>query len=51
MTLGFLKIAAMPENTGVAVDMLDLSGVENFEQVVHLYETTRSKGSCSMTMY
>ena len=37
MTLGILKIASVLENAGVAVDMLDLSGVENFEEVVHDY--------------
>ncbi len=37
MTLGILKVAAVLEQAGVEVDMLDLSGVENYEQVVHDY--------------
>ncbi|MBI3812281.1 MAG: hypothetical protein HY283_08770, partial [Nitrospirae bacterium] len=31
MTLGILKVAAVLEQTGVEVEMLDLSGVENYE--------------------
>ncbi|MBI3810434.1 MAG: B12-binding domain-containing radical SAM protein [Nitrospirae bacterium] len=34
MTLGILKVAAVLEQTGVEVEMLDLSGVENYEEVV-----------------
>lgn len=34
MTLGILKVAAVLEEAGVAVELLDLSGVENFEDVV-----------------
>lgn len=37
MTLGILKIAAVLEQAGITVDMLDLSGVENYEEVVHDY--------------
>ncbi|GKS59006.1 hypothetical protein YTPLAS18_25330 [Nitrospira sp.] len=37
MTLGILKVAAVLERAGHHVDMLDLSGVENFEDVVHDY--------------
>src|SRR5213592_3877567 len=34
MTLGVLKVAAVLEQAGLAVEMLDLSGVENYEEVV-----------------
>ena len=34
MTLGILKVAAVLEEAGVGVEMLDLSGVENYEEVV-----------------
>lgn len=34
MTLGVLKVAAVLEQAGVEVEMLDLSGVENYEEVV-----------------
>jgi len=41
MTLGILKVAAMLEQVGIAVDMLDLSGVENYEEVVRDYVRNR----------
>ena len=34
MTLGVLKVAAVLEQAGLEVEMLDLSGVENYEEVV-----------------
>lgn len=34
MMLGILKVAAVLEQAGIVVDMLDLSGVENYEEVV-----------------
>src|SRR5437867_11213849 len=34
MTLCILKVAAVLEQAGLAVEMLDLSGVENYEEVV-----------------
>ncbi len=40
MTLGILKVAAMLEQAGIDVDMLDLSGVENYEQAVRDYAET-----------
>lgn len=40
MTLGILKVAAVLEQAGVGVDMLDLSGVENYEEVVRDYVKT-----------
>src|SRR5262249_33924126 len=41
MTLGILKVAAVLEEAGVAVEFLDLSGVENYEEVTrdHLKRT------------
>ena len=37
MALGILKVAAVLEQAGVQVDLLDLSGVENYEEVVRDY--------------
>jgi radical SAM superfamily enzyme YgiQ (UPF0313 family) len=37
MSLGILRVAAMLENKGVPVEVLDLSGVENFEEVAALH--------------
>ena len=37
MSLGILRIAAVLENAGYSVDVLDLSGVENYEEVVRDY--------------
>ncbi len=45
MTLGILKVAAMLETAGIEVEMLDLSGVENYEEVVRDY-VKRSGVTC-----
>ena len=45
MTLGILKVAAVLEQAGVEVEMLDLSGVENYEEVVRDYASA-SATSC-----
>ncbi len=45
MSLGILKVAAMLERAEVAVEMLDLSGVENYEQVVAAH-ASRSDTTC-----
>lgn len=37
MTLGILKVAAVLERAGVEVEMLDLSGIENYEVVVRAH--------------
>jgi len=37
MTLGILKVAAVLEQAGVAVEVLDLSGVQNYDDVVRLH--------------
>jgi anaerobic magnesium-protoporphyrin IX monomethyl ester cyclase len=41
MHLGILKVAAVLERAGVPVDVLDLSGIANFEDVVRAYCTAR----------
>src|SRR5437867_10515977 len=41
MTLGILKVAAVLEQAGIEVEMLDLSGVENYEEVVRDHVRTR----------
>ncbi len=40
MSLGILKVAAVLEEAGHAVELLDLSGVENCEEVVGLHAAT-----------
>jgi anaerobic magnesium-protoporphyrin IX monomethyl ester cyclase len=40
MTLGILKVAAMLEQSGIAVEMLDLSGVANYEEALRSYAST-----------
>lgn len=35
MNLGILKVAACLEQAGHAVEMVDLSGIENFEETIH----------------
>jgi radical SAM superfamily enzyme YgiQ (UPF0313 family) len=37
MTLGILKVAAVIERAGIAVELLDLSGVENYADVVRAH--------------
>ncbi|MDE2040081.1 MAG: B12-binding domain-containing radical SAM protein [Elusimicrobia bacterium] len=37
MTLGVLRVAAVLERDGRSVEMLDLSGIENFEEVARLH--------------
>src|SRR3989344_9231357 len=37
MTLGILKVAAVLENSGRKVDVIDLSGISNYEKVVEDY--------------
>ncbi len=40
MSLGILKVAAVLEREGYAVEMLDLSGVENYEEVAALHASS-----------
>jgi radical SAM superfamily enzyme YgiQ (UPF0313 family) len=49
MTLGILKVAAVLEQAGVGVDMLDLSGVENYEEVVRDYVKTSPNACYGLT--
>lgn len=37
MSLGVLRIAAVLEKSGVSVDMLDLSGISNYEEAIKSY--------------
>lgn len=37
MSLGILRLAAVLEQRGIAVELLDLSGIENYEEVVRLH--------------
>ncbi len=41
MSLGVLKVAAVLERAGIHVEVLDLSGVKNFADVVYDYAETR----------
>ena len=44
MTLGILRVAAVLEAAGHRVEMLDLSGVENYEEAVRLHaQTSRAR--------
>jgi anaerobic magnesium-protoporphyrin IX monomethyl ester cyclase len=45
MTLGVLKVAAVLEQAGLEVEMLDLSGVENYEEVVRQH-VQQSPATC-----
>ena len=45
MSLGILKVAAVLEQAGIAVEVLDLSGVENYEEVVRDHART-SAATC-----
>ncbi|MCM2305472.1 MAG: cobalamin B12-binding domain-containing protein, partial [Elusimicrobia bacterium] len=40
MTLGILRVAAALELAGHEVEMLDLSGIENYEEVIRLHAKT-----------
>ncbi len=42
MSLGILRVAAVLEQHGVAVELLDLSGIENYEEVVRLHASRSS---------
>ncbi len=49
MTLGILKVAAVLEQAGIDVDMLDLAGVENYEEVVRDYVKTSPNACFGLT--
>ena len=37
MTLGILRVAGVLERDGVPVEMLDLSGIQNFREVMRIH--------------
>ena len=49
MTLGVLKVAAVLEQAGMEVEMLDLSGVENYEEVVRDYARANGPACYGLT--
>ncbi|ALA59908.1 B12-binding domain-containing radical SAM protein [Nitrospira moscoviensis] len=49
MTLGILKVAAVLEQAGFYVELLDLSGVENFEEVVEDHARSGSVSCYGLT--
>ena len=49
MTLGILKVAAVLEQAGVEVEMLDLSGVENYEEVIRDHAKTSGVACYGLT--
>src|SRR5436190_2886427 len=40
MSLGILRVAAVLEQRGIPVELLDLSGIENYEEVVRLHASS-----------
>ena len=42
MSLGILKVASVLESSGKTVEMLDLSGIENFEEVAEIHASASS---------
>lgn len=49
MSLGLLKVAAVLEKKGYAVEVVDLSGVENFEEVMRLHTKQTSSQIFGLT--
>ncbi len=49
MSLGVLKVAAALEVKGVAVEVLDLSGVGNYLEIVRLHARTSSARHFGLT--
>ena len=49
MTLGILKVAAVLEQAGIAVEVLDLSGIENFEDVVRAHAAVSAATAYGIT--
>jgi len=49
MSLGILKVAAVLEQAGIAVEVLDLSGVENYEEVVRDHALTSPTACYGLT--
>jgi len=49
MTLGILKVAAVLEKAGIKVEVLDLSGVENFDEVAGLHAAATEATAFGLT--
>jgi anaerobic magnesium-protoporphyrin IX monomethyl ester cyclase len=49
MSLGILKVAAVLEQAGCSVELLDLSGIENFVDVVDLHIRSSSARAVALT--
>ncbi len=49
MNLGILKIAAVLEQAGIAVEMLDCSGIENYKELVGFYAKNSSANHFGIT--
>jgi radical SAM superfamily enzyme YgiQ (UPF0313 family) len=49
MSLGILKVAAVLEARGLSVEVLDLSGLENFEEVVRLHASRSAAAHYGIT--
>src|SRR5258708_6721960 len=49
MSLGILKVAAVLEEAGCSVELLDLSGIENFVDVVDLHVRNSSARAVALT--
>jgi radical SAM superfamily enzyme YgiQ (UPF0313 family)/intein/homing endonuclease len=50
MSLGILRVAASLESAGHRVEMLDLSGVENFEEVAALHAASTTASAVCITV-
>jgi radical SAM superfamily enzyme YgiQ (UPF0313 family) len=49
MSLGILRVAAVLEQHGIPVELLDLSGIENYEEVVRLHSTQSTAAQYGIT--
>lgn len=49
MTLGILKVAAVLERSGIKIDVIDLSGISNYEQAVGDYCSANDTSTFGLT--
>src|SRR5256714_7357192 len=49
MSLGILRVAAVLEQRGIPVEVLDLSGIENYEDVVRLHAKNSTAAQYGIT--
>lgn len=49
MTLGILRVAAVLEHAGHTVEMLDLSGIQNYEEVARIHASTSGASVFALT--